>query len=157
MRPEPDNEPPTDIIIVGVVLVALGGLMGVASYFKGKSAEHAMENSFSGLGRKCGTHPKKLIAFALFLTVIFSWGASKREDELDPATLWVPKGATALDHNEYVKDKWPSNQRFNNLLIRPKEGTGANMLSPKFIKAWHGVHENLMEIKIDGDALAKFN
>jgi predicted RND superfamily exporter protein len=157
MRKEKEVEAPTDIIVIGVVLVVIGVLMGVASHFKGKSAEHAMESSFESLGRFCGKHPKKLIAFSLFLTFVFSWGASQREEELDPATLWVPKGSTALDHNQYVKDNWPSNQRFNNLLISPKGGTGRNMLSPKFIQAWHAVHEGLMEIKVNGDDLAKFN
>eukprot|EP00746_Dinoflagellata_sp_MGD_P000639 gnl/MRDRNA2_/MRDRNA2_101146_c0_seq1.p1 gnl/MRDRNA2_/MRDRNA2_101146_c0~~gnl/MRDRNA2_/MRDRNA2_101146_c0_seq1.p1 ORF type:complete len:1048 (+),score=180.42 gnl/MRDRNA2_/MRDRNA2_101146_c0_seq1:333-3146(+) len=138
-------------------MAVFGAGVGVASHFKGKGAEHGMENTFSGIGRRCGTHPRKFIAVSIVMLFIFSYGATLREDELDPATLWVPKGAAALDHNEYVKEEWPSNQRFNSLLVSPKEGTGANMLTPKFIQAWHAVHEELMDIKIDGDELVKFN
>jgi hypothetical protein len=157
MREEKEEETPTDIIIIAVVLGVLGTLVGVASHFKGKSAEHAMENSFYNLGRVCGTHPRKFISASILLLFIFSFGATLREDELDPATLWVPKGAVALDHNEYVKAQWPSNQRFNSLLVTPKDGAGSNMLTPKYIKDWHAVHDELMAIKIDGDELMKFN
>merc|ERR1719265_959932 len=157
MRPEKEVEPPTDIIVIGVVLVVIGVLVGVASHFKGPVAEHALEGFFEKIGRGCATHPKKMIAGALLIVVIFSWGAAQREDELAAETLWVPKGALALDHNNYVKENWPSNQRFNLLLVEPKGGRGPNMLSPKMIQDWHAVHEELMEIKVDGDALAKFN
>jgi len=99
MRPEKEDEAPVDIIIIAVVLGFLGVCTGVASHFKGQTAEHAMENSFYNLGMKCGTHPRKFIAVSIFLLFVFSFGATLREDELDPATLWVPKGAVALDHS----------------------------------------------------------
>lgn len=157
MRPEKEDEAPVDIIIIAVVLGFLGVCTGVASHFKGQTAEHAMENSFYNLGMKCGTHPRKFIAVSIFLLFVFSFGATLREDELDPATLWVPKGAVALDHSAYVKEAWPSNQRFNSMLVSPKDGTGSNMLTVKYIKDWHAIHDKLMAIKIDGDELLSFN
>ena len=75
--------------------------------------EAALEGAFEQLGRLVARMPLVFIGVSLLITIVFSAGRGMLKEESRPEKQWVPDGALALEHGDYVNGQWPSEQRFN--------------------------------------------
>ena len=56
------------------------------------------------------------------------------ETENRPDAQWIAQGSPALVQNAFVKEKWPSNQRFNFFVAKCKDKTKpCNILEAKYV------------------------
>lgn len=85
---------------------------------EGEHAEagNALERGFESLGAWVGDGGCRSWAVTIGALVVMMGacsGFSVLETENRPEKQWVPDGAVALDHNDYVKGTWPGSTRFN--------------------------------------------
>jgi hypothetical protein len=75
-----------------------------------------LERGFESLGAWVGDGGCRSWVVTIVTLVVMMGacsGFSVLETENRPEKQWVPDGAIALDHNDYVKGTWPGNTRFN--------------------------------------------
>merc|ERR1719331_3268001 len=92
--------------------------------------------------------PWTFIGLSLVVCVAASSGRLVLESESRPEKQWIPDGALALDHMEYVKKAWPSQQRFN-MWIAVDQG-GGNVLTAAHMQRLQEINTEIMGIVIDG-------
>lgn len=77
---------------------------------------NCLERGFEALGNWLGDGGCRSWAVTI-ITLVVMMGACSGfgvlETENRPEKQWVPGGAIALDHNDYVKETWPGSTRFN--------------------------------------------
>ena len=71
-------------------------------------------------------------------------------NETRPEKQWVATGSPALEHNEYVKDTWPSNSRFNFFVATcaDKDEGSCNVLEAKYIQRLSEIQNDIYNIKV---------
>jgi hypothetical protein len=77
---------------------------------------NCVERGFESLGAALGDGGcRSWIATIVTLVVMMGAcsGFSVLETENRPEKQWVPDGAIALEHSDYVKTNWPGSTRFN--------------------------------------------
>lgn len=154
---EPDF-PVTTIVIIAVISLVVAGITGALVAWKSSAVEHGLEASFEKVGSLIGGHPVKTIIGTLLFGIICAGGMGMQEAETDPGVLWVPKGALALDHRDYVAANWPSNSRPEFLVAMPSSGSvGENILTPTIMKALMRDYAKYMATVVDGDKVVSMN
>ena len=70
------------------------------------------ERAFEKLGQHIAKRPSVYIGVSLVVCIVASAGRSQLESVGDSEN-WVPTGAVALDHQDYVDENYPSELRYN--------------------------------------------
>ena len=78
-------------------------------------------------------------------------------NETRPEKQWVPVGALALEHNDYVSQTYPGNSRFNlfSVTCNDVDLADCNILDPKYLQRFHEINQKVLNITIDGDEIVK--
>jgi hypothetical protein len=120
--------------------------------------EAALESTFEELGRIVARQPWVFIAASLLITVVFGAGRSILKDENRANKQWVPDGALALEHSDYVAATWPSQQRFSMWIATcaDVDEASCNMLTAARMKRLFAIHKEIMDITVDGDKVVKY-
>ena len=132
---------------------------GVSAEEGNSGVELFLEENFEALGRSVARMPLVYIAASLVITVIASSGRIWLEAESRPNKQWVPDGAQALLDADYVAETWPSQQRFNLWIATCpdiEEGVpdpNCNLLTAAHQQALFAVHNEIMDVVIDGDKI----
>lgn len=113
---------------------------------------NCLERAFEKLGRTVATHSAAVIAMTFVVMIALSSGFGMLEAENRPEKQWVAKGSISLDQNEYVKDTWPANQRWNFYAAECKT-EGCNILEAKYVQRLAEIDEKIKAIVIDGDTI----
>ena len=113
---------------------------------------NCLERGFERLGRAVARSPWLYTFGALIVMVGLCSGFATLEAENRPDKQWVPEGAVALDHQDYVRANWPSNARWNSWIAQCAT-PGCNMLDAAHLGALATAHERVMSVVVDGDAI----
>ena len=137
-----------------------GGKADEGEAEKHSGVELFLETNFETLGRSVARMPLVYIAVSLVITVIASSGRIWLEAESRADKQWVPDGAQALLDADYVSETWPSEQRFNLWIatcpdIDGEPDPNCNMLTADRMQALFDVHNQIMDVVIDGDAIVE--
>jgi len=116
--------------------------------------ESAIEGVFERVGRFVGTHPIKTIVVSVLFAFACGGGFSMLTSESRPEKQWVARGALALEHNDYVKETWPGQSRFDlwTATCADVDAASCNILEPKYIRRLHEINQKVMGVVIDGDS-----
>lgn len=114
------------------------------------------EPIFEAIGLYAGRNPWVMILITAVIGIGCSMGWMMLETESRPDKQWVPAGAVALEHNEYVTGNWPSAQRFN-LWIAECKGSGCNAWDAKHLQRLNELHQKILAIEIDSAAVKKLD
>ena len=117
--------------------------------------ERVLESFFEKVGRVVGTHPVKSLVGSVLFVVACGGGFSMLTNETRPEKQWVPTGAIALEHNDYVSQTYPSNSRFNlfSVTCNDVDTENCNIFDPKYLQRFHEINEKILNITIDGDEI----
>jgi len=116
-----------------------------------------MENMFETIGRLVGRKPITTIAVALVVTLILISGYPRLKNEGRAEKQWVPRGALALDHQDYTQATWPSRSRFNFWIAECTDGEDCNAMDAKHIKELMRLHKAIMDIEVDVNDVKKLS
>ena len=89
-----------------------------------------IERGFEALGGWIGDGGCRSWAVTIATLVVMMGacsGFASLETENRPEKQWVPSGAIALDHNDYVKETWPGSTRFNVSLRKTRRPVAARL------------------------------
>ncbi|CAJ1332597.1 unnamed protein product [Effrenium voratum] len=117
--------------------------------------EERLEDFFEKVGQAVGAHPVKSLLGSLVFVLGCCGGIAFLKSETRPEKQWVAQNAVALEHDAYVKATWPSNARFNLFAAtcNDVDEDNCNILDPKYLKRFHEINQQIMDITIDGSAL----
>eukprot|EP00439_Symbiodinium_sp_Y106_P038960 s4884_g4.t1 len=117
--------------------------------------ERVLESFFEKVGRVVGTHPVKSLLCSVLFVVACGGGFTMLTSETRPEKQWVPTGAIALEHNDYVSQTYPGNSRFNlfSVTCNDVDVDSCNILDPKYLQRFHEINERILNITIDGDEI----
>ena len=79
------------------------------------------EDKFHAVGKVVAHNPWTTILCSMI--VVFATGSGffvARESENRPDKQWVPLGSPSLKQGDYVKETWPSSQRFSFYIAKCK-------------------------------------
>lgn len=113
-----------------------------------------LERQFERMARFIVVRPYKFLLASLLLTLAMGGGWSMQFAETRPEKQWVPTGAVALAHKEYVEATWPGELSFSAWIAVPAE-EGGNMLSAEVLRELHEIDLRIKALKVDGGAAAK--
>ena len=65
-------------------------------------ASTMLDTAFGKIGTAVANRPKTSIGVSLLVVFALASGFSKQVNETRPEKQWVPEGAVALDHKNYV-------------------------------------------------------
>lgn len=114
------------------------------------------EPVFEAIGSYAGRQPWVMIVLTAVISIACSMGWMMLETENRPDKQWVPEGAAALEHNEYVTNAWPSAQRFN-LWIAECKTSGCNAWDAEHLQRLNELHQKILEIEIDSADVKKLD
>ena len=110
-----------------------------------------IEKGFENIGEKVGAKPCTSIFATLLVCFLFAAGWAFGETESRPDQQWIAKGSPALVQQAFIKEAWPSNQRFNFFVAKCKDKTKpCNILEAKYVKRIWKVYNDIMNIQING-------
>jgi hypothetical protein len=108
-----------------------------------------LERGFEQVGRFVAKRPGVVVPLALLVSVALASGYFLLDEESRPEKLWVPDGATAISHNDYVRSTWPSSQRFNFWAAKCR-GTDCNIFDSKYIARLADIDAQIKALVVDG-------
>lgn len=111
-----------------------------------------LERWFERMAEVIVKHPLKFILLSALLTGLAASGNRVLQNETRPDKQWVPRGATALEHKEYVDSTWPGELSFNVFIATPKKA-GDNLLSAKYVRELSAIDDRIKKLVVDGDAV----
>lgn len=112
-----------------------------------------LERHFEQIARVIVVRPYKFLAASLVLTLLMGGGWSLQFNETRPEKQWVPRGAVALTHKDYVEMTWPGELSFSAWIATP--AGDSNMLSAKVMKELRQIDRRIKELKVDGGKAAR--
>jgi len=77
-----------------------------------------------------------------------------REVENRPEKMWVPVGATAIQHKRYVDENWPADGGVE-MYIATCVSAECNVLEPQFLKSLFKAHRKVYAPVVDGDKVVE--
>eukprot|EP00397_Hematodinium_sp_SG-2012_P007472 GEMP01007518.1.p1 GENE.GEMP01007518.1~~GEMP01007518.1.p1 ORF type:complete len:919 (+),score=142.27 GEMP01007518.1:539-3295(+) len=119
---------------------------------------YGISRGFRAWGKFSGENPWASIMCSFVVVLALSAGYSMQEKESRPEKMWVPLGAAALDHKDYVDTNWPADAGIEMYIATCGTGTtNCNILEPTRLKEIFRLHINFYKTPIDGSLLAKKN
>lgn len=112
-----------------------------------------VDTVFRRWGGLVGRHPWKSIILCIIITFLLGlgWGPWFYAVENRPFKLWVPEGAVALDHLDYVNKNWPSDMGMESYVVTCGANVeNCNMLEPENLDLIFQRHAAFYNIKFEG-------
>ncbi|KXJ16057.1 patched domain-containing protein 3 [Exaiptasia diaphana] len=103
---------------------------------------NSLEGFFYWLGFKVGRHPLKTILIVVIISGACAVGMLKFKEESDGTKLWVPQDSLAVEHQQWVGEKFPSKTLFTTIMV-----TAPNVLTPAVFGQLLELDRKIKELK----------
>ena len=114
--------------------------------------ESCTERAFEGIGVEVAKRPWLSILLSSLLVAACATGFAFSVDENRPELLWIPTGAPALFHADFVESMWPAQQRFAFYIAScadVEDPNDCNILEAKYVREMNRINEEIYDIVVN--------
>ena len=103
---------------------------------------NTLESYFRWHGRLVASYPVLFMLGTVMTTVMFGLGLISFREEADLTVLWVPVGSKLRNNVEWVKQNFPQQIRFNQVIFKSD-----NVLRPEVIQEMYNLTMRMREVR----------
>jgi hypothetical protein len=104
----------------------------------------SMENFFKWYGYQVALYPHFAILGCLVFAGLCGLGLLNFREETDQIELWVPKYSTFYSNIQWLKKKFPSDNRFQQYMLVTTDNS--DILTPANLKLLNGLRHNITNL-----------